>query len=311
MYSRFKALEDFDQSDLETLQNSTAAVVGLGATGSVIAENLARHGLELILIDRDYLEINDCYSSNIYTPEQCRKSIPKAEAADQYLSKFTETEKYICSLNSDNIDLLEKADIILDGTDNLETRFLIDEYCQKNSKPWIYTSALAEKGYSMFLESKCFSCIFEKVTDSGLETCETAGIMREVSGIAGLKSALKAVKYLSGRDVSENLETVEGESFEIEDSSCKVCKAEKFPHLESDIKTTAVCGENKYQVKKDLEQIDLEKLENLMENTSINSYLVRGSYRGSPMTFFRDGRAIIQAEDKGHAEAVYSEIVGN
>lgn len=311
MYSRFKSLEDFDQSDLETLQNSTAAVVGLGATGSVIAENLARHGVELILIDRDYLEINDCYSSNIYTPEECQKSIPKAEAARGFLSKFTEVEKNICSLNSGNVDLLEKADIILDGTDNLETRFLIDEYCQKNGKPWIYTSALAEKGYSMFLDSKCFSCMFEKVADSGLETCETAGIMREVSGIAGLMSALKALKYLTGRDVSENLETVEGESFEIEDSSCKVCSAEKFPHLESGKRTTAVCGENKYQVNKDLEQIDLETLGELMENTSINSYLVRGSYRGSSMTFFRDGRAIIQAEDKGHAEAVYSEIVGS
>jgi molybdopterin/thiamine biosynthesis adenylyltransferase len=310
MYSRFKALEKYSEGDLERLQNSTVAVVGLGATGSVIAENLARHGVNLVLIDRDYLEPNDCYSSNLYTPEQCENTIPKAKAMEEKLSQLTEVETRVESLNPDNIDLLENADLVMDGTDNLETRLLISEYCQKKQKPWIYTSALGEKGYSMFFQNKCFNCIFKDINASSLETCETAGIMREVSSIAASKSSMKAVKFLTGKEVSETLETVEGDEFEIEDTGCKVCSGESYPSLNSDRSTTAVCGENKYQIEKQHSGDIFEKIREQAETFTENDYLIRAELNGRSATFFRDGRAIIEARDKGHAEAIYSETVG-
>lgn len=310
MYSRFKTLESYSKEDLEKLEGSTVAVIGLGATGSVIAENLARHGVNLILIDRDYLEPNDCYSSNIYTPEQCENAIPKAKAAEKFLSIFTETEGRVESLNPENVDVLDEADLVMDGTDNLETRFLIAEYCWKKDIPWIYTSALGEKGYSMLFDQKCFNCIFEDINAGSLETCETAGIMREVSTIAAARSSKKAVEYLTGKDPEENLETVAGESFEVESQGCNMCEDGDYSYLEAGRKTTAVCGENKYQVEKDHNGDILEKVKNAAENFTENEYLIRVYLGDRQATFFRDGRAIIEARDRGHAEAIYSEIVG-
>lgn len=310
MFSRFKALDNYSREELEQLKSSTVAVVGLGATGSVIAENLARHGINLVLVDRDYLEPNDCYSSNIYTPEQCEKSVPKAKAAEEYLSQFTEVESFVESLNPENVDILSEADIIMDGTDNMETRFLINEYCKKNDKSWIYTSALSEKGFSMVFDNSCFNCVFEDIRAGRLETCEIAGIMREVSTIAASMSSRKAVELLAGRDVEEKLDTVGGESFEVEGNSCKVCQGEEFPHLESGRQTVAVCGENKYQVEKDIGEEAFDRLREQSEEYTENEYLARAKIDGRNFTLFKDGRAIIEANDKGHAEAIYSEMIG-
>lgn len=310
MFSRFKTLENYSEEELERLKDSTVAVVGLGATGSVIAENLARHGVNLILVDRDYLEPNDCYSSMIYTPEKCRDAIPKARAAEDYLGKFTEVESYVESLNSDNTGILSDVDLVMDGTDNLETRFLIDEYCRKNGKSWIYTAAIGEKGYSMMFEDKCFNCVFEEISAGSLETCETAGIMREISTIAASISSEKAVRFLAGKEVEEKLDTVSGRSFEVEDGKCEVCRDRNFPHLESEPGTAAVCGENKYQVEKDVSEQAFEKLKSQSDSFTENKYLLRAKLDGRSFVLFRDGRAIIEARDQGHAEAIYSEKIG-
>lgn len=311
MYSRFQALEKYGKHERQQLENSTVAIVGLGATGSVIAENLARHGVKLKIIDRDYLEENDVYSSNIYTPEQSEKSLPKAEAARDYLQQFTEVEARVESLKSENISMLEDADIILDGTDNLATRFLISEYSQKKDVPWIYTAVIAEKGYSMFFQEKCFNCIFDKVSTGKLETCETAGVMREISGQAALKSSLKAVEYLAGQKVEEKLEIVHrGETLDVESSGCPVCRGEKYSHLEQKTSTTAVCGENKYQVEIEMQEGLEEKLGELGEIKADNKYLIRAQVNGKEFTLFKDGRVILRARDRGHAESLVSEVLG-
>lgn len=310
MFSRFEVLENFSKKDQTQLEDSKVAVVGLGATGSVIAEHLARHGVELLLIDRDYLEPKDVYSSSIYTPDQCKEAMPKAVAAEQQLGKFTETESRVESLNPENMDILADVDLILDGTDNLETRFLINEYSKKENTPWIYTAAIGEKGYSMFFNSKCFSCVFEKVGAGSLETCETAGILREVSTIAGSKSAEKAVKYLTGKKIPEKLEKVSGESFEIENSGCEVCEEDSYPHLESGRSTVAVCGKNKYQLDRDLGEDAINRLREKGDVIADNDYLLRVKLDGREITAFNSGRIILQARDKGHAETVVSEILG-
>lgn len=310
MFSRFKALENYSSDELEQLQSSKVAIVGLGATGSVIAEHLARHGIDLVLIDRDYLEPNDCYSSQIYKPEQCEQAIPKAKAAEEHLSKFTEVETYVESLNPGNLDTLSDADLVMDGTDNMETRFLINDYCKKNGKKWIYTSALGEKGFSMLFDDECFNCVFDDIAAGNLETCETAGIMREVSNIAASISARKAVEVLTGKDVEETLDSVSGDSYSIEGGNCDVCEGESFPHLESRNETVAVCGENKYQVEKEADKKATKRLKERADSFEENDYLVRADLDGRSFTLFRDGRAIIEAQDKGHAEAIYSETIG-
>ncbi len=310
MYSRFKALQNFREEELEKLQNSKAAVIGLGATGSVIAEHLARHGVNLVIFDRDYLEENDVYSSNIYTPKDCEKSLPKAVAARKYLEKFTEVQMFNESLNSENIGELEEVDIIVDGTDNMETRFLIDEYSKKTGTPWIYTSAIGEKGYSMFLDSNCFNCIFEKVRPGTLDTCESAGILREISTIAASMSTMKAVRFLSGLSPAETLETVDGSEYEIESQGCKVCDDNEFEQINSKQNVSTVCGQNKYQVRKDFGEEAFEKVKNSGKVLAENDYLIRAEIKGRELTIFRSGRAIVEAEDPGHAESFISETIG-
>ena len=311
MYSRFETLENYGGEERKKLQNSTAAIVGLGATGSVIAENLARHGVKLKILDRDYLEENDVYSSNIYTPEQCEKALPKAEAAKQYLQQFTQVEAFVESLGPGNAGVLDGVDIVLDGTDNLQTRFLIDEYCQKSDLPWIYTAAIAEKGYSMFFDKKCFNCILQKVNTGSIETCETAGVMRDISSQAALKSTYKAVKYLAGKNVDESLEIIpSGEILDVESDGCEVCRGENYPALNGEERTTAVCGKDKYQVQTDAGEQAREKLAELGEVSAENEYLIRASFDGREISVFNDGRVILTAKDKGHAQALVSEILG-
>lgn len=311
MYSRFKALTNYSEEDLKKLQSSKVAVIGLGATGSAIAENLARHGVNLFIIDRDYLEMNDMYSSSIYTPEMCEKSLPKAKAAEKYLSKFTEVEAVQGNLNSENISLLDECNLIMDGTDNLGTRLLISEYCNREDKPWIYTAAISENGYSMIFDEKCFNCIFEEIEAGSIETCETAGILREISSITAAKSSQKAVDFLTDKEVQETLDMIpSGRSLEISSQGCEVCEDENYSRLDSASSTSSVCGKNKYHLDLNSDSIDLQKVsENL--NTSIkNEYLVKASIDTRNITIFEDGRAIVEAKDKGHAEQLISEKLG-
>jgi adenylyltransferase/sulfurtransferase len=310
MFSRFEALENFNKEDQKQLEDSKVAVVGLGATGSVIAEHLARHGISLVVIDRDYLEPKDIYSSSIYKPRQCEKAMPKAIAAEKELEIFTDIESKVESLNPENIDILKDVDLILDGTDNLETRFLINEYSKKENIPWIYTAAIGQEGYSMLYDSKCFNCVFEKVGAGSLETCETAGILREVSTIAGSRSAEKAIKYLAGKTVLEKLETTSGETFGVENKGCNVCENKKYTSLESNRSTVAVCGKNKYQLNRDVNETGLDRLRKIGEKIADNDYLLRVSIDGREITVFDSGRIILEAQDKGHAETVVSEILG-
>lgn len=311
MYSRFKALDGFGSEELEQLQDSTAAVVGLGATGSVIAEHLARHGVNLVIIDRDYLEQNDLYSSTLYTPEQCENSLPKAKAAENVLSGLTEVESHIEHLNAGSISILSSADIVVDGTDNMETRFLLNEHSKRGGVPWVYTAALAEKGYSMLFDRECFSCVFEKVEAGALGTCETEGIMRETAALAASRSALKAVKTLAGKEVDETLDVVPpGERLEVESPGCEACSGENYPYLESSTGAVAVCGENKFQLEREVDKRAFDSLREVGEVVADNQYLTRVKVNGKDFVLFRSGRAIVEAEDRGHAEARFDELVG-
>ena len=287
MYSRFKALNNYN---LEKIQSSTAVIVGLGATGSVIAEHLARHGVDLILIDRDYLEQNDLYSSNLYFREQVEKALPKAKAAEERLSELTDIDSHVVNLNSDNIELLSSADIILDGTDNIETRYLIDEYSKENGVPWIYTAALGERGFSMFIEEACFKCMFNQVKPK--ESCETNGVLREISNMAASTSCIKALKHLTGEEVEEKLEIIP----EMDDFTPAECSCSERREIEA----SNVCGEDKYQVFGDSIPEEFRG-----EVIASNNYLKRLEFQGHILTVFESGRAIIEAESLEEAERLY------
>ncbi len=311
MYQRFTSLKDYYRKELEKLQDSTAALVGLGATGSVIAEHLARHGVQLILIDRDYLEEKDIYTSSLYTHVDAEKSLPKARAAEEALEDMTDVKAHVESLDSGNLSLLEDVDVIMDGTDNLETRFLMDEYSKREGVPWVYTAAVGEKAYSMLFREKCFSCIFQDVSAGQLDTCESAGMMRETASIAASVSSMKAVKLLCGKNVDERFELIpSGNRLEVESPGCEVCRGESYPHIESSREVAAVCGENKFQLERDLDGKAFNRVKESGELVAENDYLLRVKIGGRNFTLFRDGRAIIEARDRGHAEEIFAEVLG-
>ncbi len=309
MYSRFEAIESIGE-ELEQLQNSAAAVIGLGATGSVIAEHLARHGVDLVIVDRDYLEEKDIYTSNLYSREQAEESVPKAVAAREKLSDFTRTEAYVEHLDGSNVEMLDDADIIMDGTDNLETRFLISEYSRKNRVPWVYTAVIAEQGYSMFFDQECFSCVFEEVPAGELDTCETAGIMRETAAVAASRSTWKAVRYLAGKEVENRFEMFPGGKLDVESPGCEVCEDGKFEHLESSSTAVSLCGENMYQLETGTDEAALERLREMGEVIADNDYLLRTLINGREFVLFNSGRAVVEARDSNEAEARLSEVLG-
>lgn len=311
MHSRLRALQKLNEDQIEALQSSEVAVVGLGATGSVIAESLARYGVNLKIFDRDYLEKNDRYSSGLYTEKQCRRSIPKAEAAAEKLKEFTEVEQRTESLNSGNISALRDVDLIMDATDNMKTRFLIDEYSQKTGTPWIYTTALADKGYSMLFRDKCFNCVFDQVRPGELGTCRTEGIVRDVAALAAHRSSLKAFRLLTGQVPDQQLERLpEGESFPVQTSGCEVCEEQRYEKLEGSSNISSVCGENKYQLDVETGEEAFQKLQERAEIIRENEFLVRAMIDGKEFTLYRSGGALVEAEDPGHAEARLSEIIG-
>lgn len=311
MYSRLEALENLEENQIKDIQSSKVAVIGLGATGSVIAESLARYGVKIKLFDRDYLEENDLYSSTIYTPEQCQNSIPKAEAAYENLKDFTEVEKNVESLNSGNLKALDDVGLVIDATDNMETRFLINEYCQKNNKAWIYTASLSEKGYSMIFRDKCFNCIFDQIKPGKLGTCRTEGILRDVAAISAHRTCIKAVKFLAGKEVDEKLDVVpSGESLDVEASGCKVCQGKNYPHMDSNHKVSSVCGENKYQINAEVGEEAFRRLREEGKIVTDNGYILRVEVDGKDFTLYRSGGALLEAEDRGHAESRFSEILG-
>ncbi len=311
MHSRLKALKNLEKEKIEQLQGSKVAVIGLGATGSVIAESLARYGVNLKIFDRDYLEKNDLYSSGLYTKDECEKSVPKAEALQEKLSEFTEVEKHVESLNAGNIKALDDVDLIVDATDNMGTRFLIDEYCQKNRKPWIYTAALAGRGYSMFFDEKCFNCVFKQVRPGKLGTCRTEGIVRDVAALAAHRSSLKAFRYLIGEEVDERLDLVpQGEALGVEASGCEVCEEGDYSRMDSDERVSSVCGENKYQINAEVTEEAFDRLRSQGEIVADNEFILRAVVDGKEFALYRSGGALLEAEDRGHAEARFSEIVG-
>lgn len=311
MHSRLKALKNLEEKQIQQLQNSKVAVIGLGATGSVIAESLARYGINLKIFDRDYLEENDLYSSGLYTREDCERSVPKAEALQKKLSELTDVEKHVESLNAGNIKALDEVDLIIDATDNMETRFLVNEYCQKNDKAWIYTAALAGQGYSMLFDGKCFNCVFKEVRPGELGTCRTEGVIRDVASIAAHRSSLKAFRFLTGQKVDEKLDIVpQGETLGVEASGCEVCEEEEYSRMSSEERVSSVCGEKKYQVNAEVSDEAFNRLRDEGEVLVDNEFILRAKVDGKDFTLYRSGGALLEAEDRGHAEARFSEIVG-
>jgi adenylyltransferase/sulfurtransferase len=319
------------------LLQSTALICGCGALGSVLANTLARAGVgRLRLVDRDFLETNNLQRQVLYTEEDVASGLPKAIAAKNHLQRINSQvaiEAVVADVDSSNIAALAKdADILLDGTDNFETRFLLNDAALKFNVPWVYGGCLGAEGQTMTIlpgETACLRCLMPEAPPPGsTPTCDAAGILGTIINVIASIEANEAIKILSGHReaVSRTLNI-----FELWDNrfrqvkldslretgNCPACHRREFPWLEGarGSHTAVLCGRNAVQLSfADRQEVSLEHLEEKLTGLGMvrrNRYLLRFEAAPYQLTVFPDGRAIIGGtEDIAEAKSVYARYIG-
>jgi molybdopterin/thiamine biosynthesis adenylyltransferase len=327
--SRFAPLGDKGQ---QRIAASTVAVVGLGALGSIQADLLARAGVgTLRLLDRDFVELSNLQRQTLYDESDAAEALPKAVAAARRLARVNSEirlEPHVADLSPRNIEeLLEGTDLILDATDNFETRYLINDFAVSRGIPWIYGAAVASYGLTLAILpglAACFRCVYPEQPQGSQPTCETEGVLGPVTATIGSLQAGAALKILArgAESVEPRLTRVDVWSGEIRqtapparDPDCPCCGAREFPHLEGKHRAPiSLCGRNAVQIHERSRPVDLSELAGRLRalaEVRVNEFALRASLDPYELTVFPDGRAIIKGTtDPGVARSVYARYIG-
>jgi molybdopterin-synthase adenylyltransferase len=311
------------------------AIVGCGATGSVLASLLARAGVgTLRIIDRDYVEASNLQRQSLFEERDAAESLPKAIAAARKISAFNSeivVEARVEDLVPANIDvLLEGMDVILDGTDNFETRYLVNDYAVKNSVSWIYAAAVGSCGVTLNVlpgKTACLACIFPDTPSGMVETCETSGILNTAVNLVASIAATEAVKLLVGGAAAEQLRKTlrsfdvwKNEHAEIAAANpragCRACGERDFVHLAGEGRPhITMCGRNSVQIHERTRPIDFVEMQRRLEAHGVvrhNEFVLKFWREPYEMTLFPDGRAIIKGTtETGVARSLYARYVGS
>ncbi|HLC61804.1 MAG TPA: ThiF family adenylyltransferase [Candidatus Nanoarchaeia archaeon] len=326
-YIRQEIFSEIGKKGQSKLRKSAVAVVGLGALGSVAAELLTRAGIrKLILVDRDIVEVSNLQRQALYGESDIGK--PKAIAAKEKLNDINSEVKikiFIDDLNHNNIRKIidiENANLILDCTDNLETRFLINDFSIKNKVPFIHSSVVGSKGYILNLvpdkNNPCLRCFLKEAAQ--LDTCETAGVLNTITRIIPSIQVNEAIKILLGKDYEKNLlffDVWKNELMKIKvnkNKKCECCVKNNFEYLsgKKSSKTTKMCGNDVFQIKN--KSIDKKEFDNLKNRLKKIGKVTDFDYCvnfDNKLTIFQDGRALLKAKDEKEAKSLYSRFVGN
>lgn len=316
----------------EKLLAARVLVVGCGATGSVIAATLARAGVGFLKIaDRDFVELNNLQRQVLYDENDVASHTPKAIAAAQALRRVNSSIQIVpcvTDVNAENVqDLVANVDLVLDGTDNFETRYLVNDACVKHTKPWIYGGAVSSYGATMSIvpgESACFRCVFLHAPPPGtLPTCDTAGVIAPVVNIVGSLVSSEALKFITGSGernrglINIDLWLNTFDTFEVtRRADCPCCVRHQFTYLdEANDGAAFLCGRNAIQVrpaqKHVLDLVQLSQRLAPLGRVTHNDYLVRFTLDDFDLTIFPDARAIIKGtEDASVARTLYAKYVG-
>lgn len=330
-YSRQILFSGIGAEGQKRLSAASVAIVGCGALGSFHAGALARAGVgRLRLIDRDYVEFSNLQRQWLYDESDAQQGLPKAAAAAAQIAKINsgvQCDVQISDLTPTNVeDLLGEVDLILDGTDNFETRYLINDYAVSRGVPWVYGAAVGSYGLVMPVipgQTACLRCVYPAPPSGDQPTCETAGVLNTITSVIASLQVSLAYRLLLGESVSAELTTIDlwtGRIRQIaapdRDPECPCCARRQFDSLEGHHRAPiSLCGRNAVQIHERRRPLDLQalaaKLAPLGDIRS-NDFAVRffsGSYE---MTFFPDGRAIIKGTtDPGLARSLYARYVGS
>jgi len=320
------------------LLDAKVLLCGCGALGSVLANTLVRAGVgHLRIVDRDFLEMNNLQRQVLYDEADVAAGLPKAIAAQTKLRKINsqvEIEAIIADVDHTNIgSLLDDVDMILDGTDNFETRFLLNDAAAKFNVAWVYGGCMGCEGQSMTIipgETPCLRCLMQEAPPPGTTaTCDSAGILGPIVNVVASIQACEALKILSGNrdaisrvlNVAElwdnRIRQVKLDSLK-ESVDCPTCKGEEYPWLEGrrGSHNAVLCGRNAVQLSyPNREAIDLGMLAQKLEGVgrvSRNRFLVRFEVDRHVITVFPDGRAIIGGtDDITEARTLYAKYIGS
>jgi adenylyltransferase/sulfurtransferase len=332
LYSRQSRFAPLGEEGQLRIRAGCVAVVGLGALGSVQADLLARAGVgTLRLIDRDFVEISNLQRQTLYDESDAAEALPKAVAAARRLGRVNSevrTEPLVGDLSPRNIDeLLEGVDLILDATDNFETRYLINDFAVRGSIPWIYGAAVGSYGLKLAIvpgATACFRCVYPEPPSGAQPTCETEGVLGPVTSAIASLQAGDALRILaSGKgSVNARLTTVDVWTGQIRqtapparDPDCPCCGRLDFPHLEGKHRAPiSLCGRNAVQIHERSRPVDLQELAarlGALGSVRVNEFALRAALDPYELTVFPDGRAIIKGTtDAGVARSVYARYIG-
>ncbi len=334
-YSRQILFRGIGAEGQQRLAAGRVAIVGCGATGSALASLLARAGVgTLRIIDRDYVEASNLQRQSLFEEKDAAESLPKAIAATRKIAAFNSqiaVEARVDDLAPENIDvLLDGVHVILDGTDNFETRYLVNDYAVKNSVPWIYAATVGSYGVTLnVLPSKtaCLACIFPDTPRGMVETCETSGILNTAVNLVASIAATEAMKLLVGGTAAEQLRNTlwsfdvwRNEQAEIAAEhprpGCRACGERDFVHLAGEERPhITMCGRNSVQIHERARPIDFAEMQRRLEAHGVvrhNEFVLKFWREPYEMTLFPDGRAIIKGTtETGVARSLYARYVGS
>jgi molybdopterin-synthase adenylyltransferase len=331
-YSRQILFTGIGRSGQEALIRSQAAIVGCGALGTFHAAALARAGVgSITIIDRDYVEPSNLQRQWLFEESDAAEALPKAAAAERRLGRINSAVRVravVADLTAANAaDLLGNADLILDGTDNFETRYLINDFAVSRSIPWIYGAAVGSYGLAMAVlpgRSACLRCVYPDPPPGAQPTCETAGVLNAITALVASLQVADALKILSGHaDLVEARITradlwssvLRQTETPPRDPDCPTCSRREFSFLDETRRApVTLCGRNAVQIHEHNGVVDLCALEERLRQLGevrANEFALRFRTGTYEMTIFPDGRAIVKGtSDLGVAKSLYARYVG-
>ena len=331
-YSRQTLFGGIGEEGQRRLGNSCVVIIGCGALGTITATSLVRAGVGKVrIIDRDFIEYHNLQRQVLFDEEDIKNELPKAIAAERHLKKVNssvEIEGIVADVNYTNIErLVTGADLILDGLDNLETRFLINDASLKHKIPWVYGGAISSYGMTMNIiahETPCFRCLQASPISRGIAlTCDTAGVISPAPFIIGSLQTVEAMKILVGaEEINRDLIMINvwKGTFDhlkiVPRRDCPACQG-RYEFLEARFgtRTTSLCGQNAVQVlNPEVREVSFERLAAYLGpvgEVNYNEFMLRFRVDNHEMVIFPDGRAIVKnTDDEVMARGLYAKYIG-
>jgi len=329
-YSRQIRFQGVGERGQQRLLDARVAVAGCGALGSFQAGALARAGVGLLrIIDRDYVELSNLQRQWLFEECDAEQGLPKAVAAAREIQRINSgvrVEPMVTDLTASNVEeLLDGVDLILDGTDNFETRYLINDFAVQRGAAWIYGAAVGSYGITMPVipgKTACLRCVYPDPPAGAQPTCETAGVLGSITAAIASLQVSEAIKILCGLDPSRKITTIDVWSGEIRQvvqpdpvADCPACGRREFVYLTGERRApVSLCGHNAVQIHDRTRPIALRDLAAQLAPLGAvraNEFALRFEAPPYLLTVFPDGRAIIKGTtDIGIARSLYARYIG-